>query len=116
MICDNDQSSSDTSTLTQTGEIEDNIDSRNPIGTGVGYVSPTIVSSELPILKNKFTKNPPIAEVEVVKITNTSELMGNMDINKVASSTTENPTKISTDGTTKVNLQNFPNVSTYIYN
>lgn len=116
MLCDNDQSPSDASTSIQTGGVEDNIDSRNPIGTGVGYVSPTIVSSELPILKNKFKKNPPIAEVEVVKITNTSELMGNMDINKITSLTTENPTTIPTDVTTKINLQNSTNVSSYIYN
>lgn len=114
MLCDNDQIPSDATTVIQTGGDEEHIDSRHPIGTGVGYVSPTVVSSELPVLKNKFKKNPPIAEVEVLKTTNTSELIGNMDITKIISSTTEIPTIVSTDTTTtKIYLQNSTNVSLF---
>lgn len=110
MICDNDQSPSDASTVLETSLDEDNVDSQRPIGTGVGYVSPTIISPEIPTFKNKYTKNPPIPEVEVVKTTNTSELIGNMqDTTRAIPSTTESTT-VAIDTTTKFYVQNTTNV------
>lgn len=109
MICDNDQSPSDASTVLETSIDEDNVDSQRPLGTGVGYVSPTIISPEIPTFKNKFTKSPPISEVEVVKTTNTSELIASMDTTRTISSTTESTT-VAVDTTTKYSVQNFTNV------
>lgn len=110
MICDNDQSPSDASTVLETSLDEDNVESQRPIGTGVGYVSPTIISPEIPTFKNKYTKNPPIPEVEVLKTTNTSELIGSMqDTTRTIPSTTESTT-VAIDTTTKYPVQNSTNV------
>lgn len=114
MVCNNDPVSSVASTALETTIEEDNIDSRHPLGTGVGYVSPTNVSPEIPILKNKFKKNPPISEVEVVKTTNSSELFGNMDTTRTIPSTTESTT-VAIDTTTKYYIPTTTNVSTQVY-
>jgi len=113
MVCDNDQSSSDASAVSETIIDEDDVESQHPIGTGVGYASPTIVSPDIfPTSKNKFKKNPPIAEVEVVKNTNTSELLGIMETTRTVPSTTESTT-VAIDTTTKYFVQNSTNVSKF---
>lgn len=113
MVCDNDQSSSDASAMLETIIEEDDMDSQHPIGTGVGYASPTIVSPEIfPTSKNKFKKNPPIAEVEVVKNTNTSELLGIVETTRTIPSTTESTT-VAIETTTKYFVQNTTNVSIF---
>lgn len=113
MICDNDQSSSDASAMLETIIEEDDEDPQHPIGTGVGYASPTIVSPEIfPTSKNKFKKNPPIAEVEVVKNTNSSELLEIMETTRTIPSTTESTT-ISIETSTKSFVQNTTNVSKF---
>lgn len=115
MSCDNEQSPSDASAVLETSVEEDNVDLPRPIGTGVGYVSPTIVSPDIsaPATKNKFKKNPPVSEVEVVNITNTSELMGNIDIPKTIFSTTESTTMATVDSTPKYSIQNNTSVSNF---
>lgn len=110
MLCDNDQSPSDASTVLETSLDEDNADSQRPLGTGVGYVSPTIIAPEIPTFKNKYVKNPPIPEVEVLKTTNTSELIGTMDTTRTISSTAESTTA-TIDTTTKYSVQNSTNVN-----
>lgn len=113
MVCDNDQSPSDASAVLDTIIEEDEEDSQHPIGTGVGYASPTIVSPDVfPTSKNKFKKNPPIAEVEVVKNTNTSELLGIMETTRSIPSTTESTT-VAVETTTKYFAQNSTNVSKF---
>lgn len=113
MICDNEQSPSDASTILETSIDEDGTNSRHPIGTGVGYVNPTIVSAEIPTSNNNYKKKPPISEVEVVDPSNSSELIGHlMDTAKSVSSTTEGTiTTIAIDTTTKYYVQNSTNVS-----
>ncbi|XP_025405534.1 uncharacterized protein LOC112679828 [Sipha flava] len=108
MVCDNDQSPSDASTILETNPDEENVESQRPLGTGVGYVSPTNISPEIPVSKNKLKKNPPISEVEVVKSTNPSELLASMDTTRTISSTTESTT-IAIDMTTKYSIQNSTN-------
>lgn len=115
MVCDNDQSSSGVSSVLETSVDEDNVDSQHPIGTGVGYVSPTNVSPEIPVPKNKLKKNPPIPEVEVVKNTNSSEFLGSVDTTRVISSTTESTTTVAGDSTTKSSfVQNPTSVSSFL--
>lgn len=113
MVCDNDQSPSDASAALETSLDEDNVDSQRPLGTGVAYVSPTIISPEIPTAKNKYKKNPPISEVEVVK--NSSEFMANADATRTVSSTTDSTTTVAIDSTTKYSIQNSTNVSNIIY-
>ncbi|XP_060857640.1 leucine-rich repeat and fibronectin type III domain-containing protein 1-like protein [Metopolophium dirhodum] len=109
MVCDTEQSSSDASVMLESIIEEDDVDSQHPIGTGVGYASPTIVSPEIfPTSKNKFKKNPPIAEVEVVKNTNTSELLGIIETTRAIPSTTESTT-VAIETTTKYFVQNTTN-------
>jgi len=112
MVCDNDQSSSDPSAVLESSLDEDNEEPQHPIGTGVGYVSPTAVSPEIPNSKNKYKNNPPVSEVEIVQNTNSSEYMGTLDSNKAISSTTESTT-VSVDTTTKHTTKNSINVSKY---
>lgn len=113
MVCDNDQSSSDASVVLETSIDEDDVDSPHPIGTGVGYASPTVVSPEIfSTSKTKFKKNPPIAEVEVVKNTNSSELLGIMETTRTIPSTTESTT-VAIDTTTKYYVQTSTNVSKF---
>lgn len=112
MVCDNEQSPSDASTILETSLDEDNVESQRPLGTGVGYVSPTVISPEIPVSKNKFKKNPPIPEVEVVKSTNPSELLASMESTRTISSTTESTT-VAIDTTTKYSIQNSTNVSRF---
>jgi hypothetical protein len=114
MVCDNDQSPSDASTILETNPDEENVESQRPLGTGVGYVSPTNISPEIPVSKNKLKKNPPISEVEVVKSTNPSELLASMDTTRTISSTTESTT-IAIDMTTKYSIQNSTNVRCYFF-
>lgn len=111
MVCDNEQSPSDSSAVVETSLDEDNQDSQRPIGTGVGYASPTIVSPEISTSQNKHKKNPPISEVEVVQNINSSEYSGNMDSTKTGFSTTESTTTVVIDTTTKNSMKNSANVS-----
>lgn len=111
MVCDNEQSSSDSSSVVETSLDEDNQDAQRPIGTGVGYASPTNVSPEISTLKNKLKKNPPISEVEVVQNINSSEYSGSMDSTKSGFSTTESTTTVVIDTTTKNSMKNSVNVS-----
>lgn len=108
MVCDNDQSSS---AVLETSVEQDNANSQHPLGTGVGYASPTIISPEIPVSKNKFKKNPPVSEVEVVKTTNSSEPNGNIDTTKTVSSTAEGTTTVPIDTTPKNIVSTPPNVS-----
>lgn len=114
MVCDNDQSPSDASTILESTLDEDNVEPQRPLGTGVGYVSPTVILPEIPVSKNKFKKNPPISEVEVVKSTNPSELLASMETTRAIPSTTESTTA-AIDTTTKFSVQNSTNVSIFFY-
>lgn len=114
MVCDNDQSSSDASSVLEAGLEEEHDDSQPSIGTGVSYVNPTIVSPEIPTSKNKFKKNPSVSEVEPIHNLNSSEFIGNanMDSTKtISSSTTESTTTVSVDTTTKFFMKNSTSVS-----
>lgn len=113
MVCDNEQSPSDASAVSEPGVDEDDANSQHSLGTGVGYVSPTIVSAEIPTTINNYKKNPPISEVEVVDPTNSSELHGHLvDTTKTVYSTTESTTTTAAiDTTTKFFVQNTTNVS-----
>lgn len=113
MVCDNEQGLSIASTAQETTIDEDNVESRHQLGTGVGYVSPTNVSPEIPVSKNKFKKNPPISEVEVVKTTNSSELFGNIDSTRTIPLTTESTT-VAIETTTKYSIPTSTNVSTQL--
>lgn len=114
MVCDNDQSPSDASAILETSLDEENVESQRPLGTGVGYVSPTNISPEIPVSKNKLKKNPPISEVEVVKSTNPSELLSSMDTTRTIFTNTESTTA-AIDITTKYSLQNSTNVRNHFF-
>jgi len=111
MVCDNDQSSSDTSAVLETSVEHDNANSQHPLGTGVGYASPANISPEIPVSKNKFKKNPPVSEAEVTKTTNSSEPNGNVDSTRTVSSTTDGTTTVAVDTTAKSIVPTTPNVS-----
>lgn len=114
MVCDSEQSPSDASAVSEPEVDEDEANPQHSLGTGVGYVSPTIVSAEIPTTNNNYKKNPPISEVEVVDPTNSSELYGGhlADTTKTVSSTTESTTATAAiDTTTKYFVQNTTNVS-----
>lgn len=113
MVCDNDQSSSDTSAVLETSVEHDNANSQRPLGTGVGYASPTNISPEIiPVSKNKFKKIPPVSETEVTKTANSSEPIGNVDSTRAVSSTTDGTTTVAAvDTTAKSVVSTTPNVS-----
>jgi len=115
MVCDdNDQSSSDASAVLETSAVDqENANVPRPLGTGVGYASPTNIAPEIPAPKNKFKKNPPVSDAEVAKTANgSSESIGNADAaGAAASSTTDSPTTVAVDTTARNTVSTTPNVS-----
>lgn len=92
MVCDNEESSSSgIPSVVETSLEEENVDPQRPtLGVGVGYVSPTIVTTGLAGTMYKPKKD--YQELDMAKNSNSSDFpSSNVDTlpNKVSSSTTE---------------------------